>query len=42
MCKGHEPSYKPIEEMNDLRDILESKLAEYNEAVSVMDLVLFN
>ena len=42
MCKGHEPSYKYIEEMDELKQVLESKLAEYNEAVSVMDLVLFN
>jgi len=41
-CKGHEASYKPVDEMEDLRDILEGKLQEYNEAVSVMDLVLFN
>lgn len=42
MCKGHEPSYKPIEDMDELRNTLEGKLAEYNEAVSTMDLVLFN
>ena len=42
MCKGHEPSYKPIEEMDELKQVLEAKLAEYNETVSVMDLVLFN
>ena len=42
MCKGHEPAYKPVEDMEDLRNVLESKLAEYNEAVSVMDLVLFD
>jgi len=42
MCKGHEPSYKPIEDIEELRNILENKLEEYNEAISVMDLVLFN
>lgn len=42
MCKGHEPSYKPVEEMDELKQILEAKLAEYNETISVMDLVLFN
>ena len=42
MCKGHEPSYKPIEEMDELKQVLEAKLLEYNESVSVMDLVLFN
>jgi dynein heavy chain len=41
-CKGHDPSYKPIEDMDELRDVLENKLAEYNETVSTMDLVLFN
>lgn len=33
MCKGHEASYKPIEEMDELKDQLEAKLAEYNETV---------
>jgi len=42
MCKGHEASYKPIADMDELRGILEAKLEEYNEAISVMDLVLFN
>jgi dynein heavy chain len=42
MCKGHEASYKPIEDMEELRNTLESKLAEYNEAISTMDLVLFD
>ena len=42
MAKGHEPAYKPVEEMDELKAVLEAKLAEYNEAVSVMDLVLFN
>jgi len=41
-CKGHEASYKPIEEIDELRDVLEAKLAEYNETISTMDLVLFN
>ena len=42
MCKGHEPSYKPVEEIDELKQVLENKLAEYNETVSSMDLVLFN
>jgi len=42
MCKGHDPSYKPVEDMDELRDTLEHKLQEYNENVSTMDLVLFN
>jgi dynein heavy chain len=42
MCQGHEPSYKPVEDMESLRAVLEAKLLEYNESVSVMDLVLFD
>ena len=42
MCKGHEGSYKPIEEMSELSEVLEMKLQEYNESVATMDLVLFN
>ena len=42
MCKGHEGSYKPIEEMSELSEVLEMKLQEYNEAIATMDLVLFN
>lgn len=42
MCKGHEPSYKPIEDYDELKMVLEAKLEEYNESVSQMDLVLFN
>jgi len=42
MCGGHEASYKPVEEMEKLKEVLEDKLAEYNETVSTMDLVLFN
>lgn len=42
MCKGHEAAYKPIEAMEDLKEVLEAKLLEYNETVSTMDLVLFN
>jgi len=41
-CKGHEPSYKPIEDYDELKQVLEAKLEEYNETVSQMDLVLFN
>jgi dynein heavy chain len=42
MCKGHEASYKSCDDMDVLKDVLEAKLAEYNETVSVMELVLFN
>lgn len=42
MCGGHEASYKPVEEMDKLKEVLEDKLAEYNETISTMDLVLFN
>jgi len=42
ICKGHEPAYKPVDEYQALRDVLEDKLAEYNENIATMDLVLFN
>jgi dynein heavy chain, axonemal len=42
ICKGHEPAYKPIETMDELKNILEDKLAEYNENIQSMELVLFN
>lgn len=41
-CEGHEPAYMPIKDMDHLREILEAKLAEYNDQISSMDLVLFN
>lgn len=40
-CEGHEPAYMPIKGMDHLKMILETKLAEYNETVASMDLVLF-
>ena len=42
VCKGHEAAYKQVESMDDLNQVLEDKLAEYNETVSTMELVLFN
>lgn len=42
MCAGHEPAYKPVEDYDALKVVLENKLAEYNETISTMDLVLFN
>jgi len=41
-CEGHEPAYMPIKGMDHLKGILEQKLAEYNEQVASMDLVLFD
>jgi len=41
-CEGHEASYLPIKGMDHLKEILEAKLEEYNEAVASMNLVLFN
>lgn len=41
-CEGHEPAYMPIKSMDHLKGILEQKLAEYNEQVASMDLVLFD
>jgi len=41
-CEGHEASYLPIKSMEHLKEILEAKLEEYNEAIASMNLVLFN
>jgi dynein heavy chain len=41
-CKGHESSYMHIVDMDDLKRVLEDKMAEYNENVASMDLVLFS
>jgi len=41
-CEGHEASYLPIKGMDHLKQILEAKLEEYNEAIASMNLVLFN
>ena len=41
-CKGHDPAYMNVASMEDLNQVLEDKLQEYNENVSAMDLVLFN
>ena len=42
ICKGHEPAYKPVDDMDALREILEERLADYSENIATMDLVLFN
>ena len=39
--KGHEKHYVEITDMQELKDVLETKLAEYNENMSAMNLVLF-
>jgi dynein heavy chain, axonemal len=41
-CEGHEAAYLPIKSMDHLKEILEAKLEEYNEAIASMNLVLFN
>jgi dynein heavy chain len=41
-CEGHEKSYMPIKDMNHIKQVLENKLAEYNDQVSSMNLVLFD
>ena len=41
-CEGHETAYMPIRDMSHLKGVLEQKLAEYNEQVSTMNLVLFD
>jgi dynein heavy chain len=41
-CEGHDKAYLPIRDKDQLKKVLEEKLAEYNENVSSMDLVLFD
>jgi dynein heavy chain len=41
-CKGHEAALLPIVSMEDLKQVLEAKLEEYNEQVASMNLVLFD
>ena len=41
-CEGHDKSYLPIKDTSQLKKVLEDKLAEYNENVSSMNLVLFD
>lgn len=40
-CKGHDASYRGIKDNEELRDCLEGQLADYNDNVAAMDLVLF-
>lgn len=42
VSKGHEAAYLNVKDMDDLKSVLENKLAEYNENVATMDLVLFS
>lgn len=42
LCKGHEATYAHIIDMDDLKRILDEKMAEYNENVAALDLVLFS
>ena len=41
-AEGHEKSYIAIRDLVQLKNVLEQKLAEYNENVSSMNLVLFD
>lgn len=41
-AEGHEKSYLPIKSLDHLRGVLEQKLADFNENVSSMNLVLFD
>lgn len=36
-----DPAYKPIQDFDEIKKILEEKLEEYNETKAVMNLVLF-
>lgn len=40
-AEGHDKTYLPIKDVAHLKYILENKLAEYNDQVSTMNLVLF-
>jgi len=40
--EGHDKTYMNIKSMEHLKVVLENKLIEYNEAVSTMNLVLFD
>jgi len=40
-CKGNEPAYIAMTSFEDLKQVLEGKLEEYNENVASMNLVLF-
>jgi dynein heavy chain len=40
-AEGHEKAYLPIKDVPHLKNVLENKLAEYNETVQTMNLVLF-
>lgn len=40
-AEGHDKAYLPIKDTAHLKHVLENKLAEYNEQVSTMNLVLF-
>jgi len=42
LCKGHEATYMHIVDMDDLKRVLDEKMAEYNENVGSLDLVLFS
>ena len=39
--EGHDKAYLPIRDISHLKNVLENKLAEYNDQVSTMNLVLF-
>lgn len=40
--EGHDKAYMPIKDMHHLKGVLETKLAEYNDQISTMNLVLFD
>jgi dynein heavy chain len=40
-CEGHDATYMEIKGLEHLKEVLESKLEEYNEQVQSMNLVLF-
>jgi hypothetical protein len=42
LIRASEKAYMPIRDIHHLKGVLEAKLAEYNEQVSTMNLVLFD
>ena len=42
VSKGHEAAYLCVKDMDDLKAVLEQKLADYNDQIATMDLVLFS
>ena len=42
VAKGHEPAYVNVKDMDELSQVLNEKMEQYNEQVAALDLVLFD